>query len=342
VEQSTERFPWWPYAMGVGLIHLAGLLLLLIGVARAPVLLGMGFLAYTLGLRHAFDADHIAAIDNTVRKLVQQGENPTGVGFFFSLGHSTVVTLMAVATGFAAQWAQRELPILKSVGGTIGTLVSGTFLLLIGFVNFLILREVWRLFWAFRRGEYRPETLEAVLMGRGFVARFAGPLWRFIGKGWHVFPLGFLFGLGFDTATEVALLALSAGAATQALPWPGILALPVLFAAGMTLMDTADGVFMTRAYGWAFSTPVRKLYYNLTVTGLSVVAALVIGGVELLQVVAEKWGLRGGLWDWIRGLELAGIGYLLVGLFVLTWGVSYGIWRLGRVEERWERSAPRA
>ncbi|MER3403136.1 MAG: HoxN/HupN/NixA family nickel/cobalt transporter [Armatimonadota bacterium] len=333
---ADVRYPWWPYALGVGALHLLAILLLLAEASRHPTILGMALLAYTFGLRHAFDADHIAAIDNTVRKLVQQGENPSGVGFYFSLGHSTVVFSAALATAFAAKWLQEKIPSFQEVGGLIGTLVSGIFLVVIALLNLIIWVEIWRLFRALRRGEYQPGSLDHLLMNRGFVARFAKPLWRFISKSWHVYPLGLLFGLGFDTASQISLLALSAGSAT-ALSWSGILALPLLFAAGMSLMDTADGVFMTRAYGWAFSTPLRKIYYNLTVTGLSVVAALLIGGIELLQVLGEKLGFEGRFWEWLGNLELGGLGYLLVSLFVLTWAVSYGVWKVGRLEERWSQ-----
>nr|WP_231293490.1 HoxN/HupN/NixA family nickel/cobalt transporter [Thermus thermophilus] len=334
---ADVRYPWWPYALAVGILHLLAISLLLVEAGSHPAILGMGLLAYTLGLRHAFDADHIAAIDNTVRKLVQQGQNPSGVGFYFSLGHSTVVFAAGVATAIAAKWLQEKIPAFQEVGGLIGTLVSGIFLLVIALLNLIIWVDIWRLFRALRRGEYRPESLDVLLMNRGLVARLAKPLWRFISKSWHVYPLGLLFGLGFDTASQISLLALSAASA-EALSLPGILALPLLFAAGMSLMDTADGVFMTRAYGWAFSTPLRKLYYNLTVTGLSVVAALLIGSIELLQVLREKLGFKGRFWDWLGNLELGGLGYLLVGLFVLTWAVSYGVWKVGRLEERWGSS----
>lgn len=334
---ADARYPWWPYALAVGILHLLAISLLLVEAGSHPAILGMGLLAYTLGLRHAFDADHIAAIDNTVRKLVQQGQNPSGVGFYFSLGHSTVVFAAGVATAIAARWLHEKIPAFQEVGGLIGTLVSGIFLLVIALLNLIIWVDIWRLFRALRRGEYRPESLDVLLMSRGLVARLAKPLWRFIGKSWHVYPLGLLFGLGFDTASQISLLALSAASAKE-LSLPGILALPLLFAAGMSLMDTADGVFMTRAYGWAFSTPLRKLYYNLTVTGLSVVAALLIGSIELLQVLREKLGFKGRFWDWLGNLELGGLGYLLVGLFVLTWAVSYGVWKVGRLEERWGSS----
>jgi len=326
---------WLGYGGVVLALHLVGLAALW-SVARAhPVLLGMGFLAYTLGLRHAFDADHIAAIDNTVRRLVQRGENPMGVGFYFSLGHSTVVFLMVLATAVVARWAQQAMPHLKEAGGLIGTTVSGGFLLLIGLLNLVIWMDIYLIFQKLRRGSHDADALEELLLSRGLVSRLASPLFRLISHGWQVYPLGFLFGLGFDTASEVALLALAAGAAASALPAAGVLALPLLFTAGMSMMDTADGVFMTTAYDWAFATPLRKVYYNLTVTGLSVVAALLIGLIEVTQVLSQLLGATSGFWGWLQALDFGVIGYLLVGLFVLTWVCSYGAWKVLRIEERW-------
>lgn len=321
------------YAAAVLTLHLAGLGLLLAHSRAYPVLVGLGFLAYTLGLRHAFDVDHIAAIDNTVRKLVQQKENPLGVGFFFALGHSSVVTVMAIVTALSVSWVRRELPQLEAIGGLIGTLVSGSFLLFIGFLNLMIWLEIYRIFQQMRRGEHDASALDALLLSRGLLARIAGPFFKLINKSWHVYPLGFLFGLGFDTASEVALLAISAGAAAGAIPFAAILSLPLLFAAGMSMMDTADGVFMTTAYSWAFATPLRKVYYNLTVTGLSIVAALFIGSVELAQVLSEKIGLSGGFWLKLQGLDFGQLGYILVVLFVATWALSFGAWKVLRLEE---------
>jgi len=330
------RSAYFGYAGVIGALHALGLAALLFAATTRPVLLGMGFLAYTLGLRHAFDVDHIAAIDNTVRKLMQQGQDSLGVGFYFSLGHSTVVCCMAVAVGLIAQWAQRALPHLQIVGGVVGTVVSGAFLIVIGLVNLFIWIEIYVAFWRMRGGEQDAEDLERLLVSRGLIARLARPLFQFITRSWQIYPVGFLFGLGFDTASEVALLALSAGAAASALPMTGILALPLLFTAGMTLVDTTDGVFMTTAYRWAFTTALRKVYYNLTITGLSVIAALLIGFVELTQVLAQELQLNTGFWRWLQGLDLGTLGYLLVGLFVLTWGLSYGAWKFLRIEERWE------
>jgi high-affinity nickel-transport protein len=336
-DETGIRSPWWPYGLSVGVLHALGVSLLIAGAYRNPALMGIGMLAYTLGLRHAFDADHIASIDNTVRKLVQQRENPAGVGFYFSLGHSTVVTLTILAATLTAQWLVGQISSFKEIGGLIGTLVSGIFLLLIALLNLLVWLDIWRLFWALRRGKYHPEALEVLLTKRGMMARFIKPLWKFVNKSWHAYFIGLLFGLGFDTASQVTLLAFSTQTGVP-LSWPGVIALPLLFAAGMSLMDTADGVFMTRAYGWAFSTPLRKLYYNLTVTGLSVLAAWIIGGIELLQVLGEQFEWQGRFWDWLRNLELSGFGYLLIGLFVFTWAVSYGVWKVGRLEERWENA----
>jgi len=340
--QKIRRFlkiNWVPYGIVVLILHIAGISFLLIGAKNHPLLLGMAFLSYTLGLRHAFDADHIAAIDNTVRKLVQQKKNPIGVGFFFSLGHSSVVFIMAVVLAFSVHWAQKELPQWQEMGGVIGTMVSGFFLVFIGILNAVILVDLQKVFLKMRKGTYNEEEVEELLLNRGFVARFAGPLFRFINKSWHVYPLGFLFGLGFDTASEVALLAISAGAAKNALPLIGILSLPILFAAGMSLMDTADGVFMTNAYKWAFSTPLRKVYYNLTVTTLSVMAALLIGMIELAQVFSEKMNLNSGGWKWIQNLEISWMGYFLVALFLLSWLMSYVVWKVFKIEERWSQNA---
>ena len=333
------KINWVPYGIVVLILHIAGISFLLIGAKNHPLLLGMAFLSYTLGLRHAFDADHIAAIDNTVRKLVQQKKNPIGVGFFFSLGHSSVVFIMAVVLAFSVHWAQKELPQWQEMGGVIGTMVSGFFLVFIGILNAVILVDLQKVFLKMRKGTYNEEEVEELLLNRGFVARFAGPLFRFINKSWHVYPLGFLFGLGFDTASEVALLAISAGAAKNALPLIGILSLPILFAAGMSLMDTADGVFMTNAYKWAFSTPLRKVYYNLTVTTLSVMAALLIGMIELAQVFSEKMNLTSGGWKWIQNLKISWMGYFLVALFLLSWLLSYVVWKVFKIEERWSQNA---
>src|SRR5262245_48023519 len=258
-----------------------------------PALAGLGVLAYTFGLRHAFDADHIAAIDNTTRKLLHEKQRPLGVGFFFSLGHSSIVFALATGLAVGAHTVNARVPSFQHYGGTIGTGISGTFLWLIGIINLVVLIDIVRIFFGLRHGGYDEKQLEQRLQDRGFMNRFfVGGLARRITKSWQMYPLGVLFGLGFDTASEVGLLAIAAGVATHHVPFLAVISLPLLFAAGMSLMDTADGAFMTHAYGWAFSNPVRKVYYNITVTSLSVMVALVIGTVELLQVAAAKLGLE--------------------------------------------------
>jgi high-affinity nickel-transport protein len=332
---KIKHMRWKGYAAGVVALHIVGITLLLVSLPGHPALLGFGVLAYTLGLRHAFDADHIAAIDNTVRKLVQQEKNPIGVGFYFSLGHSSVVCCMAVVTAFAAKWAENNIPQLKDIGGLIGTSVSGVFLVLIGVLNLFILTNIYQIFRQMRHNQYDEDKIDELLHSRGLIARFLNPLFKFVSKSWHVYPIGFLFGLGFDTASEVALLAISAGAAKSAIPITGIMSLPILFAAGMSLLDTADGIFMTTAYRWAFRTPLRKIYYNMSVTGLSIVAALVIGLIELAQILTPKLGLTDGFWGWIQDLDFGSLGYILVGIFVISWAVSYGIWKFMKIEQRW-------
>lgn len=324
---------WMKYLIIAALIHIVGISLLLIKVREYAQLIGFGFIAYTLGMRHAFDADHIAAIDNIVRKFVQQKKEPAGVGFFFSLGHSSVVFIMAILTAFSMNWVQNNIPSIKAVGSLVGTAVSGSFLIIIGLLNLYIWFDIYKLFVNARNDKYDSLQLDKLLQNRGFISRFLGPLYRHINKSWHVYPLGFLFGLGFDTASEVALLAVSANAASQMIPISVIIALPILFAAGMSLMDTLDGIFMTTAYNWAFSTPLSKIYYNLSVTGLSVIAALLIGFIELAQIIAPKLGLEDGIWRWIGSLNFDNIGYLLVGLFILFWGCSYCLWRVLHLEK---------
>jgi len=329
-----DKRSWIGYGGFIIVLHLLGFYFLFTAARHSPALWSTGFLAYTLGLRHAFDVDHIAAIDNTVRKLIQQRKNPLGVGFYFSLGHSTVVLLLAIATAFSVKWIQKEMPQMQEIGGVIGTIVSGSFLIIIGIINLIILDQLYKLFKQFRQGHTNSDEFERLLESRGLITRLMQPFFKFIGKSWHVYPLGFLFGLGFDTASEIALLAISAGAAKASISFMGILSFPILFAAGMCLLDTADGMFMTTAYKWAFSTPFRKLYYNLTVTSLAVVAALLIGLVELSQVISSKAGLNGGVWDWLNHLDFSLLGYVLVILFVLSWTISYFLWKMFRFEEQ--------
>ena len=334
VSKNQDRFNLLLYGSSVAALHIAGAGCLLLAAKGHPELLGLGFLAYVFGLRHAFDADHIAAIDNTVRKLLQQEQDPLGVGFFFSLGHSTMVFLLAVGTAYAAAWAARSASVLQKVGGLISTGISGVFLVLIGILNLAILIDIFRVFRQMMHKVYTPDTLDDLLTQRGFLARYLNPLFRFVNKSWHTYPIGFLFGLGFDTLTEIGLLALSAGIAKSGVGIMGIVALPLLFTAGMSLMDTADGIFMTRAYGWAFRNPIRKIFYNMTVTSLSVVVALFIGIIELMQVLSPEIGLHTGVWRWLQNWDFGSMGYVVVALFVLTWLISFGIWKLGRIEER--------
>jgi len=318
-------------------LNLVGWGLLLYAAPRYPTLLGLGALAYSFGLRHAFDADHIAAIDNTTRKLLQQGRRPMGVGLFFSLGHSTVVFVMAVALALAAVLISTNLSSFKTVGGVIGTSVSGIFLYVIAIINLVILVEIVRIFREMRGGRYDEQRLEDQLQNRGLMFRFFGPLFKFVTRSWHMYPVGFLFGLGFDTATEVSLLAISAGAASKGLPIYAIMALPILFAAGMSLMDSADGAFMAKAYGWAFSNPVRKVYYNLTITGLSVMVALFIGTVELVSVLSSQLHWTGGLWPVLERIDFNTMGFIIVGMFVVVWAGSLIVWKTQRIEQRWSR-----
>ena len=304
---------------------------------------GVGLTAYTLGMRHAFDADHIAAIDNTTRKLMNDGQRPLGVGFFFSLGHSTVVFALALLLSVGIKAivgpVQDDSSALHYYTGLIGTTVSGVFLYVIAIINIVILIGILKVFAAMRRGEYDEAALEEHLNNRGLLNRVFGRFTRSIDKSWKMYPLGMLFGLGFDTATEIALLVLAGTSAASGLPWYAILCLPVIFAAGMSLLDTIDGSFMNFAYGWAFSKPVRKVYYNITVTGLSIAVALVIGTATLLGMLSEQFGWTGGVWDWIGGLDLNVIGFVIVGMFVLAWIAALLIWRFGRIEERWTVAA---
>ena len=300
---------------------------------------GIGVTAYTLGLRHAFDADHIAAIDNTTRKLMADGKRPLSVGFFFSLGHSSVVfglaLLLSLGVKALAGQVETDGSTLHGVTRLVGTTVSGTFLYVIAALNLVVLVGIVKVFREMRAGRYDEAELEAQLQSRGLMNRVLGRFTRAIRAPWQMYPLGILFGLGFDTATEVALLFLAAGAAGAGLPWYAILCLPVLFAAGMSLLDTIDGSFMNFAYGWAFAAPVRKVFYNLTITGLSVAVALIVGTTELLGLAAGGLGLRGGFWNAVAQLNINTLGYVIVGLFVATWAIALLVWRVAGMEERW-------
>jgi nickel/cobalt transporter (NiCoT) family protein len=301
--------------------------------------LGVGLTAYLLGVRHAFDADHIAAIDNTTRKLVTEGRRARSVGFWFSLGHSSVVFVLAVLLALGVRTLVGELgddsSSVKETLSLVGTLVGGVFLVLIGLLNLQALVGIARVFSRMRTEPLDDTALERHLAARGLLARLLGRILRAVSRPWHMYVVGFVFGIGFDTASEVTLLVLAGGAAAAQLPWYAILVLPVLFAAGMSLFDTADGVFMSAAYQWAFVTPVRKVFYNLTVTALSVIVALVIGFIELVQLLGEKLDVTTGPIAVVAGLDLETVGYVVVGLFVVTWLVALGTWRWGRIEERW-------
>jgi high-affinity nickel-transport protein len=315
---------------------------------------GVGILAYTFGLRHAFDADHIAAVDNTTRKLMQDNtltgddRKPLSVGFWFSLGHSTVVFLLAlllsVGVKALAGQVENDGSELHSATGVIGASVSGVFLWILGILNLVVLLGIIKVFRDMRRGTYDEQALEDQLNKRGLMNRFLGGLTKSVRKPWHIYPIGVLFGLGFDTATEVGLLVLAGGAAAFNLPFYSILVLPILFAAGMCLMDTIDGVFMNVAYGWAFARPVRKVFYNITITSISVAVALVIGTIELIGVLADQADITTGPLAAIADIPLDYAGYGIVLLFVVSWIIAIAVWRFGKIEQRWsaDLSATRA
>ncbi|CAN7591025.1 HoxN/HupN/NixA family nickel/cobalt transporter [Trinickia sp. LjRoot230] len=301
-----------------------------------PVLLGTALLAYTFGLRHAVDADHIAAIDNVTRKLLQERRNPLGTGFFFSLGHSTVIIVMSIAVALTAATLTTHFSQLKAVGGLISTSISAFFLLVLALANMTILLSLWRTFRAARRGEpLVEEDLDLLLGSRGFLARVFRPLFALASRSWHLYPIGLLFGLSFDTATEVALFGISATQASGGMSVWSVAALPLLFTAGMSLVDTTDGILMTGAYQWAFVRPIRKIYYNMTITFVSVVVALVIGSVEALALAADKLQLKGGFWDFIGNIaaHFGLLGYFVIGIFVLSWAASALIYRVKRYDK---------
>jgi high-affinity nickel-transport protein len=334
----------------IGLLHLLGWGTLIGIVAPAHYQLGdtgalgiaVGLLAYTLGMRHAFDADHIAAIDNTTRKLMAEGQRPMSVGFWFSLGHSTIVFALVLLIGLGiravAGQVGDESSVLQRTTGVIGVAVSGTFLMIIGLVNLVVLIGIIAVFRRMRAGEFDEQALEAQLNNRGFMNRILSGATKTVRKPWNMYPVGVLFGLGFDTATEIGLLVLAGGAAAFSLPWYAVLTLPILFAAGMSLLDTLDGVFMNVAYGWAFARPVRKVYYNITVTSLSVAVALVIGSIELISIVVDEAGITSGPLAAIAAIDLTYLGYGIVAFFVVAWLISITVWRYGRIEEKWSAS----
>src|SRR5215472_13643187 len=331
-------------------LHVAGWGLLALAVAGGSHVsrggafgLGTGVLAYTLGMRHAFDADHIAAIDNTTRKLVGEGRRPLSVGFFFSLGHSSVVFVLAILLNFGIRSLGAQVrdsgSVLHGVTSLVGTLVSGSFLYLIAALNLVILAGIVKVFTQMRSGQFSDAELEEQLAKRGLMNRLLGPLNRRVDQPWKMYPIGLLFGLGFDTATEVAFLVLAGTAVISGLPLYAVLSLPFLFAAGMSLFDTADGCFMNFAYDWAFARPVRKVYYNLTITGLSVFVAFFVGAVEVLGLIAQQTHLSGGFWGFMQDFNINTAGFVIVGMFVLTWVVALAIWHFGRIEQKWEAAA---
>ncbi|MEO8756570.1 MAG: HoxN/HupN/NixA family nickel/cobalt transporter [Devosia sp.] len=301
-----------------------------------PVLIGTAFLAYVFGLRHAFDADHIAAIDNVVRKLMQEGKKPLTVGFYFSLGHSSIVIIASAIIAASAAALQGPLEQFHEVGGVLGTLVSAFFLLAIGLANLIVLRSIWGAFNRAKRGEkIVDEDLDQILAGRGFFARIFRRVFGVVRQSWHMYPVGFLFGLGFDTATEIGLLGISATQAASGMSFWSIMVFPALFTAGMALVDTTDSVAMVGAYGWAFVNPIRKLWYNMTITAASVAVALFIGGIEALGLLSDKLSLSGGVWDVIGNLNdnLTNFGYAVVGVFLLSWLISTLIYRANRYDD---------
>jgi high-affinity nickel-transport protein len=307
--------------------------------------IGVAFTAWTLGCRHAWDADHIAAIDNSTRKLMADGKRPLGTGFFFALGHSSVMLVVGTGITIAARSVFHAVvtpsSAFETAGGVGGTALSASFLWLIAGLNLVVFAGILRVFRDMRKGRFSEEELEAQLQARGLMYRFFGRWMRSINHTWQMFFVGFVFGIGFDTATEVLLLGGTAAAATQALPWYAVLTLPLLFAGGMTLFDSFDGFFMNTAYGWAFARPVRKVYYNLTITGLSVAVAFLVGGIEIIGLLSTELHLHGWLGDAMANFDLNTAGFMVVGLFVVVWAVALTVWRFGNVEARWEASAKR-
>jgi len=301
--------------------------------------LGVAFTAWTLGARHAFDADHISAIDNTTRKLMADGRRPLSTGFFFALGHSTIMMVVGVGLSIAARAVFGALvdpsSTYETLGGVVGTSLAATFLYLIALLNLIVLAGILKVFRGMRRGEFDEAELERQLQARGLMWRFFGRFMRSITKTRHMFFVGLVFGIGFDTATEVLLLAATAAAATQGLPWYAVLSLPLLFAGGMTLFDTLDGCFMNFAYGWAFARPVRKVYYNLVITGLSIAVAFLVGTIEVCGLLSDELNLHGWFWDFMSGFDINTAGFVIAALFVVVWVVAVAYWKLGRVESRW-------
>jgi high-affinity nickel-transport protein len=305
---------------------------LLLSSARYGLLLGLAPIAYGFGLRHAVDPDHIAAIDNTTRKLMQDGKRPVAVGFFFSLGHSTVVFALSVVVAISAAFVRTNLPQMQNVGGVIGTSVSGGFLLIIAIINLIVLADIyktWRT--VLRGGTYDDRTLDEYLQNRGLLARLFRPMLKVVTNSWNMYVIGLLFGLGFDTASEVGILGMSATAGAGGMPVWFILLLPLLFVAGMSLIDTTDGVAMLGAYGWAYIRPVRKLYYNMNITLISVIIAVFIGGIELLQVINSETGITAGPFGWAAAVDIGDLGYYIIGIFLVSWAISVLVYKLRKV-----------
>jgi high-affinity nickel-transport protein len=356
-----SRAEWWRLAAMYGVItafHVLGWgFFLHYGHRLGPVYAGAGTLAYSFGLRHAFDADHISAIDDTTRFLMQRGQQPLATGFFFSLGHSSVVFGLAAGIGVAAETVRRRIPTFEKIGGTVGATISGTFLMVIAVLDFLILLGIIKVWRETKAGTYDREALDDLMMQRGFMNRILGGRWRrFISDSWQMFPVGMLFGIGLETASEVGLLALTAAAATATgsaaagtatgaghpgqAPFAAVIALPLLFTAGMSVMDTTDGVFMAKAYGWAFSNPLRKVYYNMATVGLGVFVASGVGLVEYLQVLANHTSLRGFPWEWLRAIDFEVLGYFIVGAFLAVWIGSVVLFKVRHLEERYRPAEP--
>jgi high-affinity nickel-transport protein len=315
----------------LGAVHIAAWVWAFIAFRDNALLLGTALVSYTFGLRHAVDADHIAAIDNVTRKLMQEGGKPVAVGFFFALGHSTIVLLASFVVYLTASALQQEFAAFKEIGSVIGASVSTLFLVAIAAMNILILKSVYGIFQRVKIGEHYVDlNLDSLLAQGGMMSRLFRPLFRMLSKSWHMYPIGLLFGLGFDTATEIAVLGVSAAAASKGLSAGSMMVFPVLFTAGMALVDTTDGIMMVGAYGWAFVKPIRKLYYNMTITFVSVVVALVVGGIEAIGLMKDRLDLNGGIWDMIGNLNdnLGNLGFVIVGVFVFSWVGSVVFYRV--------------